>query len=303
METMIESRKMRSCMWIVNILQKHGRLTLAQLREFWQDDVDISRGMPLPRRTFFDYRNAIQDMLGIVVDCDKPTNTYYLNEGVGRDLSKWLISSFNVSQLVRENEEVRDRILLESPPSGMEHFQSIVEALRRQCCMLVTYQKFDDSDPYECHLQPYCLKLHQQRWYLLAVKDHGTRAVTFALDRIKHIDLMHSEKSPLPDGFTAQDYYGNCYGVWTGEGEVPAVRLRAYGNECKYLRSLPLHPSQREVLTCDAYADFELHCYTTRELLLHLLSHGSGLEVLEPKDFREAVEKEVREMMGKYEKS
>lgn len=300
MEAMIENRKLRSCLWIVNVLQKHHRLTLAEIGDYWQRDETISLGLMLSRRTFFNYRSAIQDMLGIVIDCDKATNTYYINLEEGSKLSNWLISSFNISQLMTDSQEVRERILLDAPPSGAEHFTTVVEAFRRQCCLKVTYQKFDEAEPYECHLQPYCLKIHQQRWYLLAVKNHGVHAATFALDRMLRVELLHDEAFLPPAAFSAQDFYGSCFGVWTGEGEVPRIRLRAYGNERNYLRTLPLHASQREVVKDDDYSDFEVNCYTTRDLLLHLLSHGRGLEVLEPAEFREAMKQEVIGMFERY---
>lgn len=300
MDTLIENRKLRGCLWIVNMLQKYGRLKLSELSQYWLEDTDISRGVMLGRRTFFNYRLAIQDMLGIVIECDKPTNTYYIKMQDDNALSNWLVSSFNVGQLVTDRQEVRNRILLDAPPSGMEHFSTIVESFRRNCCLRVTYQKFDGMEPYDCHLQPYCLRIHQHRLYLLAVKNHGTHPVTFALDRMKQVELLRDDAFAPADGFSAQEYYRNSYGIWTQEGEVPELRLRAYGNERNYLRTLPLHASQREVMATADYSDFVLTCYPTRDLLLHLLSHGQGLEVLAPDSLRQEMAQEVRSMMERY---
>lgn len=300
MKAQIENRRLRSCLWLVSLLQRHRELTYAEINAYWCADADISGGSDLPRRTFTDYCHVIEDTLGMLIECNRRGNTYSIGATSDGTLSQWLISSFSVSQLVRESEEVRDRIILGLPPSGMGYFNTIVEAFRNNCCIRITYQKFDGVEPYDCHLQPYCLKIHQQRWYLLAIKDHGTRPVTFALDRMKHVELLHDEIFMVEDGFSAQEYYKGSFGVWTQEGEAPEVLLRAYGSERNYLRTLPLHASQREVKTAADYSDFVLKCFPTRDLLLHLLSHGQGLEVLSPDSLRRDMAHEVRLMMERY---
>lgn len=300
MQTMFENRQLRSCLWIINILQRYGKMTLSEIRSCWQDDEAISQGNDLPRRTFFNYRATIQDVFGILIDCDKSTNTYYINVSADQTLGNWLISSFNIGQLVMDSEAVRERILLDPPPSGMPHFNTIVESFRRNCCLMIMYQKFSGEEPYECHLQPYCLKIHQQRWYLLAVKNHGTRPATFALDRIQSVKLLPDDHFLPEEGFSPHSYYEQSFGVWAMEGEAPVIRLRAYGNERNYLRTLPLHASQREETVTEFYSDFRIQCFPTRDLLLHLLSHGQGIEVLGPAEFREQVADELSKMMMRY---
>lgn len=301
MKTLVENRQIRSCLFLVHLLQRHGKLSLRQINEYWRSETSISGGAALSPRTFYYYRNTILDMLGVAIECHKPTNTYYIIAKDENELSAWLISSFNVGQLVMDSEAVRDRILLEPAPRGMKHFSLVVEAFRKNLCLQMRYQKFDGAEPYDCHIQPCCMKLYQQRWYLLGVKDHGTHAVTFALDRIRQLELLEEpieqEVSQRVDG---QTYYRDCFGVWSGEGEVPTIRLRVYGKERQYVQSLPLHHSQRKVTEDADWTDFTLQCYPTRDLMLHLLSHGRGVEVLEPDSLRQAMAEEVRGMQALY---
>ena len=64
------------------------------------------------------------------------------------------------------------------------------------------------------------------------------------------------------------------------------IRVRAKGVTAQSLRSQPLHPSQREVEATDKYADFEFTAVPTPELYSRLLSYGTCIEVLEPKEAR-----------------
>ena len=64
------------------------------------------------------------------------------------------------------------------------------------------------------------------------------------------------------------------------------IRIRVKRASVESIRSQPLHTSQREVETTDKYADFEFTAVPTPELYSRLLSYGTGIEVLEPKEVR-----------------
>lgn len=69
------------------------------------------------------------------------------------------------------------------------------------------------------------------------------------------------------------------------EGKV-TIRIRVKRASVESIRSQPLHPSQHEVEATDKYADFEFTAVPTPELYSRLLSYGTGIEVLEPKEAR-----------------
>ena len=69
------------------------------------------------------------------------------------------------------------------------------------------------------------------------------------------------------------------------DGKV-TIRIRVKRANVESIRSQPLHPSQREVEATDKYADFEFTAVPTPELYSRLLSYGTGIEVLEPKESR-----------------
>ena len=64
------------------------------------------------------------------------------------------------------------------------------------------------------------------------------------------------------------------------------IRIRVKRASVESMRSQPLHTSQREVEATDKYADFEFTAVPTPELYSRLLSYGTGIEVLEPKEVR-----------------
>ena len=65
------------------------------------------------------------------------------------------------------------------------------------------------------------------------------------------------------------------------------VIVRAHKWMPNYLRTLPLHHSQRELESTPDYTDFSYDIRPTSDFLGELLRHSNGIEVLEPLDLRE----------------
>ena len=87
---------------------------------------------------------------------------------------------------------------------------------------------------------------------------------------------------------TAEDFFSQMYGVvLSGENDACRIEIRAYGGHAHYLRSLPLHHSQREISTGEEYTDFEYFLAPTYDFLMALLGMGTMVEILKPTEFRD----------------
>ena len=83
------------------------------------------------------------------------------------------------------------------------------------------------------------------------------------------------------------------------DGKV-TIRIRVKDANVESMRSMPLHSSQCEVERTDKYADFEYFVAPTAELYGKLLSYGSGVEVLEPKEARLEMKNRIMNMSFIY---
>ena len=72
-----ENHRLRALLWIVRLLEKHGALTLKEINEYWCADESLSDGVPIERRTFYNYKNAIADLLKIMIECDQRDENRY----------------------------------------------------------------------------------------------------------------------------------------------------------------------------------------------------------------------------------
>ena len=284
--------------WIINALRAFGQLTLEELNEKWVED-KVTEGNALPRSSFNRHRDAILDMFGIVIDCDKKTYRYYIsNPEVLSDgsIEQWLFSTMAVHGVLADSAAVKDRVVLESVPAGEEFLETIIRAIKAGKKVLMTYQRFG-ADSYEKVVAPYAVKLFQQRWYLLSFT--GRHYATYSLDRMLALRLT-DEDFELPPDFSPQDYFSEYFGVLTDDTPMARVVIRAHRWTPDYLRTLPLHHSQRELSSTPDYTDFSLDLRPTADFLGKLLSHGDGIEVLEPQDLREKMRQMIAETLKRY---
>ncbi|MBO6190563.1 MAG: WYL domain-containing protein [Alloprevotella sp.] len=83
--------------------------------------------------------------------------------------------------------------------------------------------------------------------------------------------------------FDATEYFKENFGILVHD-DTPIQRIvvRAYGMVRFYVRDLPLHHSQRKIVSTDEYADFELNLRPTIDFSNHLMTYTDGLKVLSP---------------------
>lgn len=282
--------------WLIETISQADRITFAELSRKWSDREE-SGGAALSRTTFNRHRDAILDMFGVIIECDKKNGyCYYIyNKEVLNDnsVANWLFSTLSVSNMLDENMGLQERILLESIPSGGTHLRRIIKAMRLGRKMMMMYQKYSAATAKNYLAAPYCVKLFKRRWYVLAkverpVQDGTTGKAkasmsVFSLDRITDVQLLQ-DKFTLDADFDAESYFAESFGIMADKNtKVQRIVLRAYGMERFYLRDLPLHPSQRELNATDEYANFEIRLRPTSDFKAHLLSRGEWLQVISPK--------------------
>lgn len=293
------ARIFQQYIWIINTLRQYKKLSLEELNNLWQND-DVNGGAPLSRTTFNRHKDSILDMFGIIIECTTfPGYKYYIAnpEVLGDDsIEGWLFSTLTVSTVLSDSVSLRERILLENVPAGEEFLQTIIQALKANRKLLITYQRFG-QDSYEKTIFPYALKLFHQRWYLLAFT--GRHYATYSLDRMLSVSLTE-ETFERPDDFSPEAYFSEYYGILTDDTPMAHVVIRTYGSTPNYLRTLPLHASQKELQSTEEYTDFSLDIRPTADFINTLLSHSDGLEVLEPADLRLKIREILTRTLNRY---
>ena len=290
--------------WLLNTIYQTGKVSFADINEKWLR-TEMSGGVEISRTTFNRHKDAIENIFGIIIECDKKDGfKYYIaNKSVLREdtIQNWMLSSLTVHSAVQKGVSLHKRILLENVPSGYKYLQPILEAMKSNHCISFTYQKYNDAEiKTYSEAEPYCLKLYKQRWYILTMVKQQFR--TFSLDRIKHLEIL-AKSFLLDKDFNAEEYFCDYFGVFRDETTPPQeIVIRASKAERPYLRDLPLHHSQKEIATTDAYSDFSYFISPTDDFIGEILRKKDRLYVISPTELREKTLKIIKEMGKNYKK-
>ena len=290
--------------WLIDTIRRAGKISLEEISDRWERNKDLSDYRPLSRSTFNRWKDAIFSQFGIIISCQRAGGyLYYIEnpEDIDEDeLKKWMLDSFAVSNLISENFSLKDRILVNSIPSAHNHLAALLEAMRENHAVTITYCRFNRTECHKFAIEPYCVKLFEDRWYVLARNVQYDDLRIYGLDRIADLEVT-ADTFRLPKDFSASDYFSNYYGIVTDKGMKPQrIVIRAYGSHIPYIKSLPLHHSQRLLEDNGEYADFEFFLTPTYDFVMRLLHVGAMMEVISPETLRKTMKGWVSDMYNLY---
>ena len=288
--------------WLVDTIKRYGHITREELNARWKKS-PFSNGEALPRRTFYNYRMAIEELFKINIECNTSTFEYYIDEGDthNESVTNWLLNSAATSNVLSDSRNVSNRIFLEDVPSAREFLSTVIDALKEYHHIKFTYQPYSrlNATP-DVVIEPYFLKIFRQRWYVTGRNVKENKIKTYALDRMKNV-VVQQEKFEMPEDFDAEEYTKYSYGIVFSQGEVKNVAIKTDARQAKYLRALPLHASQQEMIH-DSYSIFNYRVRITPDFVEELLSHGPSITVIEPPELRAMIVTSLEESLANYKK-
>ena len=290
--------------WLVDTIYRAGKITFEGINERWLRS-RLSEGEDIPLRTFHNWRIAIEQVFDININCNRRGGYYYYIENAN-DMQKggirnWLLNTFAVNNLINESHHLKRRILFEEIPSGRKYLTSVIEAMRDGLEIELYYQSYWYEEPSTYTLQPYCIKVFKQRWYVIGFCKERNNIRTFSLDRIQQLTTLDA-KFVYPKDFDPEAYFADYFGIMIENKKLETIRIKVYGMYVQYIRALPLHRSQCEIETTEDYSIFEYRMKPTLDFRQELLSRGADVEVLAPLSFREEMIQSVNKMSSLYNK-
>lgn len=164
----------------------------------------------------------------------------------------------------------------------------------------LVHQSYWYDKPSVYTVQPYCVKVFRQRWYVIGFCKERNDMRTFSLDRIHQLTTLDNHFT-YPKNFDPNTYFADYFGIITDdEIDVEPVRIKVFGKQRLYVRALPLHHSQKEAEITDTYSVFEYHIKPTLDFEQEILSRGTDMEVLAPLWLRENIAETIHKMSLKY---
>lgn len=210
-----------------------------------------------------------------------------------------------IATTVKFNKEVRgesDYIQLDKPfvIKGIELVEPLLKAISERRVVKFTYQKHGSEQVTQNLLEPYLIRESKNFWYVIgngiSKKEH--KILTFALDRIQ--DLQVTEQTFSDEKIDKKNFYNNVLGVSIAEGKPEKVVLAFTPLQGKYIKTLPIHHSQKVIKETAGELQIQLELVINTELKMQLLSYGDQVKVLQPSTLVKEMKEVAQRMLKNY---
>ena len=292
----------RRYIWMLDTIQRHGRLTLAQLKKLWMNSSVNDEGKTLAPRTFANYKENIEQIFGIEIACDRATNEYYIvNEDDldNNSIRDWMLNSLSLRNLLNESSGLHERIILEDVPSSHQFLTTVLDAMRDNRKLTLSYKGYSMSEHRDMTIHPYSLRLFKRRWYLIGYSEYSQGVRIFMLDRAEAVSTL-VDTFQMPESFDSEGYFEDFYGVRRSEDAKQKVVIKVSSRIRDLIRTVPLHKSQVEIETCKEYSLFEYYLRPNFDFKQEIISYLDSVEVMEPLSLRKEIGRTVLDVYLKY---
>lgn len=293
---------LRKYIWLVQTFIRAGEygLSLDEISDKWESRFDS----PYSRRTFNNHRAAVEEVFGIIIECNRSTNRYFVeySDDVSDENAEtaWLINTFTVNNMLSLGKErLSGRVSVEDIPSGHKHLTSIMEAMTEGNELIIGYLKYTSAKSDLYTVRPYAVKEYAKRWYLVAYCIEREALRVYGLDRIQTLEITDGTFE-MPRDFDVNSLFATSFGIYLTEGAGQTITFKTSKTEAKYLRDLPVHNSQKEISSDEDSVTFSIFVCPDKNLIMEFCKFGSRIEVLSPASLRELVAAELTKAASIY---
>ena len=262
-----------------------------------QDDIDTTFEYAI--RTFERDKKDITALFGIVIQYNRKDKTYAIDEEEIENQSVTrMIDAFSIHHALQEGNKLSPSVFLEKRKSlGTEHIYGIIHAIQNLYLLQFTHQKHWEDFSTQREVKPIAIKESQQRWYLVALDKKNETVKTFGLDRISNLKITDTKFKPV--AYNVEKEFQHAFGVETYEAAEKVV-LEFSKQQGNYIKTFPLHESQRIVEENEDSVILEIFIHTTNDIKMELLKYGSDVKVLSPISLQNEIKNRISEMSKLY---
>lgn len=237
---------------------------------------------------------------------DKKQRGYYIEKNTSTDTIIQFIKNMSLQADLLEFSkisQVSNTIILKEEYllKGVEWIPVLLDAIQHQLAIELTYHKFYKPEPDRFNFHPYGIKEFQGRWYAVGLVKGETKVTKFGVDRIVDIKLTDKKFKKNKD-IDLVTYFSRMIGIIDEEGERETVVLSFTPFQANYIRTLPLHWSQKEILTNEKEVQFEYYLLLNHELMQKILSYGAEVKVMQPVSLQKEHQQILKNTLAKYKK-
>lgn len=250
----------------------------------------------------------IRSEFGIEIEYNRFKNGYYINEDLSPDIESFVrfFEIVNTADLLieslKESKNTLDFISFEAQGSlkGIENLKPLLFAIKNRRVISFTHENFYEKTHSNHTVNPYLLKEYQNRWYLIGTIKPTDEFRTFGIDRISNLVISettfkpNSKKNPI-------ELFENTIGLTYSLGEVEEIVLSFTPLQGKYIKTLPMHQSQRILIDNENEFQIKLRIKPNFELKQQILKLGDNVKVIQPQWLTDEIKTVLTNTLKQYE--
>mgnify|MGYP002338703312 FL=1 len=207
-----------------------------------------------------------------------------------------------LSENIRENRETLNYIHFESQGQmkGIHLLRDLMYAIQNQRKIRFGHRKFNSDQVNYFKMKPYGLKEYQNRWYVVGKIDRRDNYLKFGIDRIESLDLLE-QSFERDEDFDMGGLFDDVIGL-TAVNKRQKVVLWFDAEQGKYIKTLPLHHSQKILEDTDHGLTIQLNLRPNFELIQKIMMQCDSVKVLEPQWLADEIKNIYQSALKNYEK-
>jgi predicted DNA-binding transcriptional regulator YafY len=294
---------------IIKIIKAKPYITLKEIERQLENKLgvliekDETMNVGLSKRTIGRDIKDIRNLFDIDIEYVKKQKGYIIHQNNMEDnYFDQMIEAVDIFNALNLAQNAAPFIHLEKRrPQGTEHLFGLLHAIKNKYQVGFVYQKFWEDKPSLRLVEPFALKEFKNRWYLMAKDNKDNRVKSFALDRLSNLDITNKPfESPIH--YNIEENYKYCFGIINPDDEPPQdVVLSFEPTQGKYIKTLPLHHTQKVLVDNEDELRIQLKLCLTFDFTMELLSHGDNVKVLQPKVLVEEIKAAHEKAAGQYQ--
>ncbi|GGH74993.1 WYL domain-containing protein [Phaeocystidibacter marisrubri] len=266
----------------------------------------VDEGFSVSTRTIQGDIAHLRETFGVDILYHKGKDGYFISEEGQEATDKFLdflgVSRVSeiVGQALREQKEMSPFVSFEHEGlwAGTRWLPTLVQAVKEHKWIGFDYRKFETDQVKHYSLQPLLLKQYQGRWYLIGKQQNGEDR-TFGIDRIEELKIRDQKFDPPAED--PRDRFTHVVGLDHSRGKVETVRFTCDPVQSQYLKTLPLHKSQRIIRDGSLETVFEVKVIPNYEFIQRILMMGARVKVTQPSSLATEIYSHLKEAANRYE--
>lgn len=287
---------------IINKLRQQKHVTFREINDYLERKSSLQgENLSISKRTFVRDMAAIGEIYGVYIKYDFSARNYFIKEDLADDIQNRRLEALDIFNALKIKERQQNSILLDNRKNtGTEHIYGLLHAINKHLQVSFTYQKFyEENSTHRC-VNPLAIREFRLRWFLLARDSKDSRIKVFGLDRMSDLEIQNGATFNEAD-FNPAEYMKHAFGITVLENEEPQEVILSFTPfQGKYIKTLPLHSSQKILVDNDTELRVSLKINLTQDFKMELLSMGENVKVLAPQRLTDDVKATYEKALNNY---